>query len=64
MSSLPQFNQLESFFASDGCRRIMFFYQECSVSDLENILASLFNLLTFFVNSLIIAVNHYNVTGV
>ena len=43
LSSLPQFNQLESFFASDGSRRIMFFYQECSVSVLENTSASLFN---------------------
>ena len=33
--SLLQFGQIEDFFAADGSRKLMFFYQECTVSNLK-----------------------------
>lgn len=35
LSCVLQFDQIEDFFVADGSRKLMFFYQECTVSNLK-----------------------------
>ena len=49
--SIAQFDQIEDFFAQDGSRKLMFFYQECNVSAWPLVVKNLSSLKTVLTKS-------------